>query len=1042
MVLSDVCIKRPVFATVISLVLLLFGLFSFLKLPVREYPDVDPPVVSVQTNYKGASAEVMETQVTQIIENAVSGIEGIKTISSVSREEASRVNIEFRLSRAIESAAADVRDKVSRAVRNLPEEADLPVIQKADSDEGAMMSLSIVSPTMSRLEMTDYADRVLVNQFGTVPGVANVRIWGAREYSMRVWLDKNALAARNLTVQDVEAALRRENVELPSGRLESSEREFTVRTESGLKEAAQFGDIVVGSTRAKYLVRLRDVAFVEKAPVNVRSDARINGMTAVSIAIIKQSKANTLEVAQGVRAELERMRGNIPAAMTIDVSYDESQFISRSIDEVFHALMVALIFVVAVVFVFLRSVPATFIPSIAIPVSIIASFTVLAAVGFSINVLTLLAMVLAIGLVVDDAIVVMENIHRRIELGEPVLLASIRGSRQIGFAVVTSTLVVVAVFLPIAFIQGNVGRLFSEFAVAVAFSMLFSGLIALTLTPMMCSRFLKPSHEESRLVRMTEPAFQALNRGYAQVLAWALRFPSLIVVIAIGLSGVSYFLFVNLKKEFAPSDDRGSFSVIIRGPEGASVDYMQKAVGEIEAEMLKLIDQGIAERVLVSIAPGVDATTPVNEARVSVRLKPWDQRTQSVGDVIAKINPFIRNYPWVRAVVVNPPGLGRRGSSTPLRYVVMGNTYEQLVEVRDKILNAASENENLINLTSDYDERKPQLRVDIDRNRASDLGVSVRDIGLTLQTLLGSRKVTTYTERGELYDVIVQAAASDRTTPRDLSNVYVRSARGSLIPLANLVKITDVAGPADLRRLDRMRAITLEAAIGRGYTLGEALDYMEKTAAPLLPTDVKSGYRGESLEYKESSSSLYYTFGFSILVVFLVLAAQFESFINPFVILLSVPLAITGALGTMMLTGVSVNVYSQIGMILLVGLVAKNGILIVEFSNQLRNQGKDILEAVQEASAARLRPILMTSITNIIGAMPLAFASGAGAESRSALGTVVVGGVAFATLLTLVVVPVFYLLLARHTKPTSHIADMINQLERNEPAVALARAAE
>jgi multidrug efflux pump len=458
---------------------------------------------------------------------------------------------------------------------------------------------------------------------------------------------------------------------------------------------------------------------------------------------------------------------------------------------------------------------------------------------------------------------------------------------------------------------------------------------------------------------------------------------------------------------------------------------------------MKLVEDGTAIRVLTSIAPGVDSTTPVNEARISVRLKDWSQRNESVTDVIARLTPYIRNYPWVRAVIVNPPGLGQRGSNTPLRYVLMGNSYEELAKTRDKILDAASENDKIINLTSDYDERKPQLRVEIDRGRASDLGVAVRDIGLTLQTLLGSRKVTTYTQNGEQYDVILQAASNDRSTPRDLSNVYVRSNRDRLIPLANLVKVTDVAGPAELRRLDRMRAITIEGALSRGYTLGEALEYIEKTAAPILPSDVKVGYRGESLNYRESSNSLYITFAFSILVVFLVLAAQFESFINPFVILLAVPLAVTGALGTMLLTGVSINVYSQIGMILLVGLVAKNGILIVEFSNQLRNQGRDIKEAVMEASLARLRPILMTSITNIIGALPLAMASGAGAASRSSVGIVVVGGVAFATLLTLIVVPVFYLILARRTKPTSHIADLISKLEHEErPALLHAEPAE
>lgn len=1038
MFLSDICIRRPVLATVISLILLIFGLFSFIQLPVREFPDVDPPVVNVATNYKGASAEVMESQVTRVIENAVAGISGIKSITSTSREEASRVNIEFYLSRDIDSAAADVRDKVSRATRSLPEEADAPTIQKADADESPIMSLSIVSSSMDRLEMTDYANRVLINRFSAVNGVASARVWGARDYSMRIWLDKNKLAARELTVKDVENALRRENVELPSGRIESTNREFTVRTESGLREPDQFGNIVVGSPRAKYLVRLRDVAQIEKAAENTRSEVRINNRTAIGIAILKQSKSNTLEVADGVRGELASLRATLPEGMQIDISYDESTFIGQSIYEVFHALGVALVLVVGVVFFFLRSVRATIIPAVAIPVSIIATFTVMAALGFSINVLTLLAFVLAIGLVVDDAIVVLENVHRRIEMGEPPLLAAVRGSRQIGFAVIATTLVLVAVFLPIAFIGSSVGRLFAEFGVAVAFAVLFSGLVALSLTPMMCSRMLRPTHDEGRFVKLTEPIFEGMNRGYAIMLNWSLKFPYAIVAIGIAASLASAVLFMTLRHEFAPVDDRGSFSISITGPEGASFDYMQNAVAQVEAALTPISNRGLIERIFTSVAPGFDNTSPVNTARITVRLVDWSKREETAAQIVAELSPAMRNMPWVRALVLNPPGLGRRIANAPVQFAIMGDTYEELVRVRDKILEAAAENDRLVNLVSDYDERKPQLRVDIDRNRASDLGVSVRDIGETLQTLLGSRVVTTYTERGELYDVILQAQAGDRSTPRDLSNVFVRSSRDRLIPLANLVTLTDVAGPSELRRLDRMRAITIQAALAPGYTLGEALNYLEETAKPLLQPNMRTGYRGESRDFRESSSALYVTFIFSIVIVFLVLAAQFESFVNPFVILLSVPLAITGALGALLLADVSINVYSQIGMILLVGLVAKNGILIVEFSNQLRNEGHDILTAVRDASISRLRPIVMTSITNIFAAWPLAMASGAGAESRSAIGIVIIGGVLFSTALTLVVIPVFYLLLARHTKPTSHIADMINRMEDNEPKKGIA----
>lgn len=1035
MVLSDVSIKRPVFATVISLILVIFGLIAFGRLAVREYPDVDPPFVSISTTYRGASAEVIETQVTQIIETAVAGIEGIKTITSTSEEERSRVNIEFYLNRNIEAASADVRDKLGRAIRNLPDEADAPIVVKADSDNQPILWFTLSSDRHSALELSDYAKRVLVDRLGTVPGVSEARISGERRQSMRIWLDKTAMAARGITVKDIEDALKRENVELPSGRVESSDREFSVRTESGLKTPEQFRQIVVTNrNKTGYQMRLGEIAFIEKAAVNTRSFVRANGGPGIGIGILRQSKANTLEVAEGSRQEMERLTSVLPPGMKMEVNYDESTFISQSIFEVYHALTIALLLVVGVVFVFLRNLRATIIPSIAIPVSIIASFTVLAAMGFSINVLTLLAMVLAIGLVVDDAIVVLENVHRRMELGEPALLASLRGSRQIGFAVIATTLVLVAVFLPIAFLEGNVGRLFAEFAISVAFAVIFSGIVALTLTPMLCSKMLKPPQEEGFLHHATEPVFQAMNNGYGAILRWSLRNPMVIVALAVLTSLVAVALFGMIKKEFAPLEDRGSFTIQVVGPQGASVDYMTKHLTTIEKEAMKLLDSKEADSVFTVLASSSgNSLGSVNEGRVSVRLKLWNERERSAQDVIRDITPKLRDNPWIRAVAINPPGLGRRASNAPFQMVLSGNTYDELAELRDIIFDRAAENPNLINLTSDYDETKPQLRVDINRNRAADLGVSVRDIGETLQTLLGSHKVTTFTERGEQYDVILQARSEDRVKPDDLANVYVRSNRtDALVPLANLVTLTDIAAAGELNRVDRMRSITLRAALAPGYTLGEAIPYMENVASQVLPPHVRIGYKGESRLFKETSNSLYITFAMALVVVFLVLAAQFESFMNPFIIMLSVPLAVTGALGGMYFAGVTLNVYSQIGIVMLVGLVAKNGILIVEFSNQLRVAGHDILSAVTEASIARLRPILMTSIATVFGALPLAFATGAGAESRSAVGVVIAAGVTFSTLLTLVVVPVFYLLLAKRTKAVSHVSDAILALERDE----------
>ncbi|MFN4282739.1 MAG: efflux RND transporter permease subunit [Alphaproteobacteria bacterium] len=1035
MMLSDVSIKRPVFATVISLVLVIFGLIAFGRLAVREYPDIDPPIVSVSTTYRGASPEVIETQVTQVIENAVAGIEGIKTINSVSEEARSRVTIQFNLSREIEGASADVRDKIGQVLRRLPEEADSPIVTKADSDNSPILWFALTSDRHNALELTDYANRVLVDRLATVPGVSEVRIFGERRYAMRIWLDKNALAARGLTVTDVEAALRRENVELPSGRVESSERELTVRTESGLTTPEQFRALVVsGRSGNAHQVRLGEVAKVERAAANLRSSVRANGRSAIGISILRQSKSNTLEVAEGAKQEMGRLTATLPPGMAVDVNYDESTFISQSIYEVYHALMIALLLVVGVVFVFLRNLRATLIPSIAIPVSVIASFMVLAAMGFSINVLTLLALVLAIGLVVDDAIVVLENIHRRMELGEPPLLAAVRGARQIGFAVIATTMVLVAVFVPIAFLEGNIGRLFTEFAISVAVAVVFSGLIALTLTPMLCSKMLSSPHEDEKkfLYRVTEPVFLGMNRVYARILGWSLGNPLTIVLVAVMVSGVAFALFQLIKKEYGPTEDRGTFTVQITGPEGASVEYMEKRIAEVERELMKMVEGGVAERLLTVSGSG-GSLGSANEGRISVRLKLWADRDKTTQQIMSEIAPKLRDNPWLRSVAVNPPGLGRRSTNSPFQMVISGNTYEELAELRDVMLERAAENPNLINLTSDYDETKPQLRVEIDRNRAADLGVSVRDIGETLQTLLGSKVVTTYTDRGEQYDVILQARSEDRVSPQDLQNVFIRSNRtNSLVPLVNLVSVTDIAGPGALNRVDRMRSITLRASLAPGYTMGEAISYMENIASQVLPPHARIGYKSEAREFKETSGSLYWTFAMALVIVFLVLAAQFESFVNPFIILLSVPLAVTGALGGMYFTGVTLNVYSQIGIITLIGLVAKNGILIVEFANQLRAAGRDLHDAVTEASIARLRPILMTSIATVFGAMPLALASGAGAEARQAVGIVVAGGVTFSTVLTLVVVPVFYILLAKRTKPVTHVADAIIALERNE----------
>ena len=1032
MVLSDVSIKRPVLATVISSVMVIFGFFAYQKMTVREYPDIDPPIVSVTTIYRGASARIIETRVTQVIEDAVAGIAGIKTIESSSRGESSSVSIEFHLSRDIESAANDVRDRVARVVGRLPEEAEIPRVAKTEADARPIIWVAMTSDRMDGLALTDYAARYLVDRLSIVPGVASVRIGGQRRYAMRVWFDKWALAARELTVHDVEDALRSQNVELPSGRIESLRREFAVRIESALKTPQEFRNIVVKEGDG-YLVRLGEVAHVEIGPESDRSELRANGRSAVGLGVVRQSKANTLEVANGVRAVVELLRPTLPEGMRLDVSYDQSLFISQSIREVFVALSIAFALVVGVIFFFLRNLRATLIPVVAIPVSVIASITVLAALGYSINVLTLLALVLVIGLVVDDAIVVLENVHRHIEDGEPPLLAAQRGTRQIAFAVIATTLVLVAVFIPISFLEGNTGRLFREFGVAVAAAVIFSSVVALSLTPMMCSKLLRPAREEGFFYRVTEPLFVGMRQGYRWLLQRALGMPIVVIALAIAVSGVAYNMFEALPREFAPTEDRGIIFIPISAPEGSSLDYTRGYVLEIEKELLPLVDEGIVARVFTILAPGFSRPGQVNSAFVFLRLTDWKDREVKQQDVARRIFPTLLAIPGVRAFAVNPPSLGQRHYSAPVQMVLGGPSYEALSEWRDRVLNRARENPRLLNVSSDYEETRPELKLEIDRNRAADLGVSIENIGRTLQTMLGSRFVTTFSMDGKEYNVVLQARRKDRETPGDLSNIYVRSATSDrLIPLANLVSYTEGAGARQLNRVDRLRAVTISASLAPDYTIGEALDYFEIVAREELPQQARISWKGVSREYKESSSALYLTFGLGLLIVFLVLAAQFESFIHPLIIILSVPLAVTGALGSMLLTGLTVNVYTQIGMIMLIGLIAKNGILIVEFANQLRDRGQDIYSAVRDASVIRLRPILMTTIATALGATPLALATGAGAEARRALGTVIIGGVSFATLLSLFVVPVLYLILARFTKPTGHIERLLTAMEREQ----------
>ncbi|ACJ00606.1 efflux RND transporter permease subunit [Rhodospirillum centenum] len=1029
MVLSDVSIQRPVLAFVLSAVLVVFGLLGYDSLPVRELPRIDPPIVSIDTSYPGASAEVVDNEITERIESVVNGIEGIRTIRSRSREGNSSVSIEFELTRDIDGAANDVRDRVSRVVDNLPEEADPPEVTKVDSDSQPIMWITLTSDRMNQLELTDYVRRYYLDTLNTVPGVASIRISGRRDFAMRVWLDRDAMAARGVTVRDVETAIRRENTELPAGRIESSQREFTVRTDTRLSTPGQFAAIVVRQDGAN-LVRIGDVARVEVGPRDDRGDFRLNGIQAVGMGIQRQSTANTVEVSQAVHAVLNQFRASLPPGMTLEVRQDDAVFINQSIYEVFHAIGVAILLVVLVVWVFLRTVRATVIPVVAIPVSLVAAFGVLALLGYSINVLTLLAFVLAVGLVVDDAIIVVENAARRIEEGEPPLLASFRGARQIGFAVIATTLVLLAVIFPLTMLDNEQGRLLREFAVALMAAVGFSCAVALTLSPMLCSKLLRVHDEGNRFFTATEKVFTGMADLYGRALRAALGAPVVVLTLFAATVGGLVVTYQSLESELAPQEDRGVFRISVQTPEGATLDFTDREVKAVEGLLEPYLANGDVNSILTILAPGWGGAG-VNRAMLVVRTPPWDERSRSVDEIVAELMPKLSRVPGARVYPQIPSGLGLRGGgSNQIQFVLRGNTYEELAEWRDAIIARLQEYGTISSLVADYDETKPQLRVQVDRDRASDLGVGISDIGSTLETMMAERQVTRYLDRGEEYDVVLRAEASQRSNPRDLSNIYIRGSKtDQLVPLANLIEINDIAGATELNRYDRLRSITISGTLEPGLSMGEAIDMVRAAATEMLPPEAQLAFEGAARQQLEASSSIFFAFGMALLVAFLVLAAQFENFRMPLIIILAVPLALFGGVLAMAVTGMTDNIYTQIGLILLVGLICKNAILIVEFANQLRDEGLVMREAVIEASKLRLRPILMTSIATVFGALPLALAEGAGAESRMAIGWVIVGGVTIGTLLSLFVTPLLYNLAAQGVQPVGAIRRRLQDLD-------------
>jgi multidrug efflux pump len=1008
MVLSDLSIRRPVLASMASVALILFGVIGYRELAVREYPDVDPPIVSVSVTLRGANPQVMESAVTDVLEEELSALQSLRTMTSTSSEQQANISLEFNLDRPVEIAAQDVRDLVSRARRRLPEEIEEPVIAKQDADARPVMFVSLSGENYNLLQLTEIADRLVKTPLQTIPGVAQVAIRGERRYSMRIWLSASALAARGLTSQDVVAAIRSRNVEIPAGRIESDRREFSVRSLGELKTPEEFANLVVDNAGGQ-LVKLGDVAQVELGPEDDRSRFRFNGKTAVGVSLTRQSKSNLIEVSDAVTAALPSIQATLPPGVNLELGFDAATFVKQAIREAQETLVIAGLLVVMIIFVFLRNLRATIIPGLAIPTSIIATFAVMYFLDFSINNLTLLALTLAIGIVVDDAIIVLENAYRhQEELHEAPEVAAQRGTREIAFAVIATTIALVAVFTPLAFLKGSTGRLFNEFGIAVAGSVIVSGFVALTLTPMLSAKILRVPARHGVLYRLLERGFAGMTRGYQASLRWSLRHRGSVLTGVAVLLALAVVTFRNLKREFVPPEDRAFIMTMVVAPEGSSLGYTDEYQQRVERIVL---DAPEVATVTSVVAFGMGGGGRVNSGMMFIRLKDRSERERDVTEMIQAIQPKMLAIPGVLAFASNPPSFGGFGS--PVQFVVRHPVFDSLVAGMDTLIRRARQIPGLTNVDTDLRVNKPELVVTYDRDRMEDLGVPVRDVAGTMQALLGGQRVSTYTQTNELYDVIVQLSPEQRATPSDMTGLTVRGKDGRLIQLDQVTRVAEAVGPRQLNHFNRMRSATLNAAMAPGFTLGEAIDSLDALAAEVLPPGSSTALTGESRELRESGSSLYFAFVLALAVVFMVLASQFESLVHPFTVLLAVPLAVSGALFTLWMVGSTINLYSQIGMILLIGLVTKNSILLVEYANQLKARGRTTLDALVEAGRIRLRPILMTSVATVAGAVPIALGLGAGSASRRPLGYAIVGGVLLSTALTLYLVPVVYALLDR-----------------------------
>ncbi|MCY7316437.1 MAG: efflux RND transporter permease subunit [Rubrivivax sp.] len=1007
--ISEISIRRPVLACVMSLLLVLIGLVSFKQLSLREYPRIDEPLVNVSTRLLGASSEVIESQVTKPLEDSIAGIDGVDIMTSVSRTEQSQITVRFKLTKDPDTAAAEVRDRVARVRGRLPDAADEPVISKVEADATPTLWLAYTSETMGTLELTELINRVVKPRLQTVVGVADVQVGGDRRYAMRIWVDPDKLAGYRLTVQDVEDALRRQNLEVPAGRIESRTREFSVTARTDLNTVAQFNDIAL-KTVGGYTVRLRDVARVEEAAASERSRVRLNGVPSISTGIIRNATANPLDVADGVRALMPQIQRDLPPSVTVVQANDNSVFIDRSIKAVYRTVVEAVVLVALVVFVFLRTLRASIIPLVTIPVSLIGSFALIALAGFTVNTLTLLALVLAIGLVVDDAIVVLENIFRHIEKGLPPFQAAIKGVHEISFAVVAMTLTLAAVFAPLAFTPGRTGRLFGEFALTLAGAVLVSGFVALTLTPMMCSKLLRHAQKPTWFDRTMERVLTATTGGYARVLGWTLLHRWVVLVVMVASGAATTWLYLNAKSELSPLEDRGVIAMPIRAPDGATLEYTARYLDAIEAITAQYSE---FDRRFMFIGGG-----QVSSAFGVLRTVDWAERDVTTAQLAQRLQPQLSALPGVGVFPVTPPSLGQGFRERAINFVVVSSdSYQNMARATQALIGEMQKNPGIVQPDSDLQLNKPEIFIDVDRARAAAIGVSVDAVARTVESMLGGRTVTRYKRDAEQYDVIVQTEGRGRSTPEDIEKLFVRGRNDVMVPLSSLVKVREAVSPRELNHFNQRRSVSITANLAPGYSLGEALKFMDGAAARVLPEGYATELNGVSREYKASSGAMGLVFVLALLFIFLVLAAQFESFIDPFVILLAVPLSLVGALLALRLAGGTLNVFSQIGLITLVGLISKHGILIVEFANQLRKQGVDVRDAVMQSASLRLRPILMTTGAMVLGALPLALATGAGAESRQQIGWVIVGGMSLGTLLTIFVVPTIYTLFARKSVP-------------------------